>query len=55
MTQQRTVARWLAGLLVSGTMVAGAVAPAQASIHIVANFHHPGHVMHPADTGWNGT
>jgi hypothetical protein len=60
MREHRTAARWFAGLLVAGTIVVGAIAPAQADTGWNGTFvQHPGthrvtHV-HPADTGWNGT
>jgi len=55
MKEHRTVTRWLAAVMVAGTLVVGAVAPAQAAtskpIHPVGS----GSMMRPMDTGWNGT
>jgi len=53
MTQHRTLTRWFAAVLVAGTMVVGTMAPAQAAGDLVR--HAPAHLVHPSDTGWNGT
>ena len=56
MRQHRTAARWVAGLLVAGTVVLGAIGSVQAdtgwngTAGQVGSYH-----MRPADTGWNGT
>jgi hypothetical protein len=52
MREHRTLARWCAGLLVAGTVVMGAMAPAEAASTIT---HPAGHSVHTNDTGWNGT
>jgi hypothetical protein len=51
MREHRTLARWFAGVLVAGTMVVGAMAPAEAA----STVHPTGHTVHTNDTGWNGT
>ena len=53
MKEHRTVTRWLAAILVAGTLAAGAVAPAQATT--IKSGHNGGSMMRPMDTGWNGT
>jgi hypothetical protein len=51
----RTVTRWLAAVLVAGTLVAGAVAPTQAATLKTGHPGGSGSMMQPMDTGWNGT
>ena len=55
MREHRTVTRWLAAVVVAGTLLMGGVAPTQAAT--VKPFHPvgSGSMMHPNDTGWNGT
>jgi hypothetical protein len=56
MREHRTAARWFAGLLVVGTVVLGAIGPAQADTGWNGTTARLGtHQMRPADTGWNGT
>jgi hypothetical protein len=55
MNSYRTVTRWLAAVMVAGTLVAGAVAPSQAATFKPTHPSGPGSMMHPMDTGWNGT
>lgn len=56
MREHRTAARWFAGLLVIGTVVLGAVGPAQADTGWNGTSARVGsHHISPADTGWNGT
>ena len=52
--QRQRVARCIAGALVLGTLVVGAVAPADAAGATPLQ-HAPRHGVAPADTGWNGT
>jgi hypothetical protein len=56
MRAHRTAARWLVGLLLGGTVVLGAIAPAQADTGWNGTTVHAGsYHIRPADTGWNGT
>lgn len=50
--RKRILARWFASLLVVGTVVTGAVAPAEAAPKKSSGSTV---VWHPADTGWGGT
>jgi hypothetical protein len=56
MTKHQTAARWFAGLLVAGSIVAGAAAPVQAAAATatVTITSQTGQLV-TADTGWNGT
>ncbi|MDX6302826.1 MAG: hypothetical protein QOF53_4040 [Nocardioidaceae bacterium] len=54
MREHRTVTRWLAAVVVAGTLLMGAVAPTQAATVKPFQPVDPG-TMQPNDTGWNGT
>jgi hypothetical protein len=55
MNKHRTVTRWLAAVMVAGTLLVGAVAPTQAATHKPIHPVDSSRMMHPNDTGWNGT
>jgi hypothetical protein len=58
MNQHRVAARWFAGLVTAGVILAGGIAaPAQADTGWNGTKTVKPHVTHyrPADTGWNGT
>jgi hypothetical protein len=55
MNKHRSALRWCAGLLLTGAVLFGATAPAQADTGWNGTFTHSQHRTHPADTGWNGT
>lgn len=53
MRHNRILARWFASLLVVGTVITGAVAPAEAASTKKSSGSST--VWRPADTGWGGT
>ena len=52
--QRQRLARCIAGALVLGTLVVGAVAPVDAATGSAADTQTTQHFNSPADTGWNG-
>lgn len=56
MFQHRTAVRLMAGLLTTGIVVIGGLAPAMASGGSHNGVSHAGHrLLQVNDTGWNGT